>query len=92
MKNQTKSLLGRAWDIAKRFGKSAVETIKAVPGQVKAFVLGGAGVMAAEVAQAQTEAHAIITSVDTAFDLIVPITVAIVTFFVVIRLAKRVVK
>jgi len=43
-------------------------------------------------AAAQTEANAIITSVDSAFDLLVPVTIAIVTFFVVIRLAKRVVK
>jgi len=43
-------------------------------------------------ASAQTEANAIITSVQDAFDLLVPVTIAIVTFFVVIRLAKRVVK
>lgn len=43
-------------------------------------------------ASAQTEANSIIDAVSTAFDAIVPITVAIVTFFVVIRLAKRVVK
>jgi len=43
-------------------------------------------------ASAQTEANAIITSVESAFDLLVPVTIAIVTFFVVIRLAKRVVK
>jgi hypothetical protein len=40
---------------------------------------------------AQTEAHSIISAVETAFDLIVPICVSIVSFFVVIRLAKRVV-
>jgi len=43
-------------------------------------------------ANAQTEAFEIIDTVSTAFDLLVPITVSIVTFFVVIRLAKRVVK
>lgn len=43
-------------------------------------------------AQAQTQANAIISAVESAFDLLVPVTVAIVTFFVVIRLAKRVVK
>jgi len=48
--------------------------------------------LSAQVASAQTEANAIISSVDAAFDLLVPVTVAIVTFFVVIRLAKRVVK
>jgi hypothetical protein len=42
-------------------------------------------------ASAQTEAHSIISAVETAFDLIVPICVSIVSFFVVIRLAKRVV-
>lgn len=53
-----------------------------------ASLLGG-GMIAA---QAQTEANAIIVSVESAFDLLVPVTIAIVTFFVVIRLAKRVVK
>jgi len=43
-------------------------------------------------AAAQTEANAIITNVESVFDLVVPVTVAIVTFFVAVRLAKRVVK
>jgi len=43
-------------------------------------------------ASAQTEANAIITNVEAVFDLVVPVTVAIVTFFVAVRLAKRVVK
>jgi riboflavin transporter FmnP len=43
-------------------------------------------------ASAQTDASAVVSAVETAFELIAPVTVAIVTFFVVIRLAKRVVK
>jgi len=39
-----------------------------------------------------TQANAIITGVSASFDLIVPVTIAIVGFFLVIRLAKRVVK
>jgi len=43
-------------------------------------------------ANAQTEANAIITQVESSFDLLVPVAVSIATFFVVLRLAKRVVK
>jgi len=56
------------------------------------LALAGAFTVMAFGANAQTEANAIITSVQAAFDLLVPVTIAIVTFFVVIRLAKRVVK
>jgi len=56
------------------------------------LALVGVGMLAAVGANAQTEANAIITNVEAVFDLVVPVTVAIVTFFVAVRLAKRVVK
>jgi len=56
-----------------------------------AIVVGALAISALS-ASAQTEANAIITNVEAVFDLVVPVTVAIVTFFVAVRLAKRVVK
>lgn len=59
---------------------------------VQKFSLGGAFLaLGSMIASAQTEANAIITQVESSFDLLVPVAVSIVTFFVVLRLAKRVV-
>jgi len=51
-----------------------------------AVVLG----LTALAAQAQTDATAIATGAETAFEVVAPIVIAIATFFVVVRIAKRV--
>jgi len=58
---------------------------------VKKFIVGAGLGLVVIGAQAQTEANAIITQVSDSFDLLVPVAVGIATFFVVLRLAKRVV-
>jgi len=69
----------------------AYESAVRVGSGLKKTALTVAGVCAGLYAQAQTEANAIITQVESSFDLLVPVAVSIVTFFVVLRLAKRVV-
>jgi len=58
----------------------------------RSMAIVGALALGMASASAQTEANAIITNVESVFNLVVPVTVAIVTFFVAVRLAKRVVK
>jgi len=56
-------------------------------------MLVAAAVLALPVlAQAQTDATAIAEGAETAFAVVAPIVIAIATFFVVVRIAKRVVK
>jgi len=55
-------------------------------------ILVAAGLVAPLLAQAGTDALEIATDAETAFTTIAPIVIAIATFFVVVRIAKRVVK
>jgi len=59
--------------------------------RLKHAVLAAGLVAVSFASQAQTEANAIITQVQSSFDLLIPVAVSIATFFVVLRLAKRVV-
>lgn len=59
--------------------------------KLKLMALAAVAFLAATGAQAQTEANAIITQVESSFDLLVPVAVSITAFFVILRLAKRVV-
>jgi hypothetical protein len=71
---------------------SALSAVFGIASQFSAVLIAAVLFLAfSSGASAQTEAHSIISAVETAFDLIVPICVSIVSFFVVIRLAKRVV-
>ena len=64
-----------------RFGLGAVK---------KAAVVGGV-VCATGLAMAQTDATVIATQAQTAFGVIAPITITIAAFYVILRIAKRVV-
>jgi hypothetical protein len=55
-------------------------------------MVGGTLVVAAGSAMAQSDATAIATQAQTAFNTIAPITIGIVAFYVILRIAKRVVK
>lgn len=50
-----------------------------------------AGVLGAVAAQAQTDATVIATNASTAFSTVAPITITIVGFYVILKIAKRVV-
>jgi len=58
----------------------------------KLLVLTGLVGLLPLMAQAGTDALEIATDAETAFETIAPIVIAIATFFVVVRIAKRVVK
>lgn len=57
-----------------------------------AAVVGVGAACAGSVAHAQTDATVIATNASTAFSTIAPITITIVGFYVILRLAKRTVK
>jgi len=58
--------------------------------KARLMIAGGTIVLGATWAQAQTDATAIATGAETAFEVVAPIVIAIATFFVVVRIAKRV--
>jgi len=57
---------------------------------MRKVILGAAVGLSAIAVQAQTDATAIATGAQTAFGVVAPIVIAIATFFVVVRIAKRV--
>jgi len=58
--------------------------------KMRKVMLGAVLGLTALASQAQTDATAIATGAETAFEVVAPIVIAIATFFVVVRIAKRV--
>jgi len=68
----------------------AAELPKTKGPTMRKVMLGAVLALTALAAQAQTDATAIATGAETAFEVVAPIVIAIATFFVVVRIAKRV--
>jgi hypothetical protein len=75
----------------KKIGARVVSVCKTVARNSKAIVVGGVLAGSALVAQCQTDATAIATQAQTAFGVVAPITITIAAFYVILRIAKRVV-
>jgi len=58
----------------------------------KTFVVVGFTAAGAAICQAQTDASVIATTASSDFAIIAPITITIVTFYVILKLARRTVK
>jgi len=85
-------MFGKMWNGIKTAAKSAVQTLANAGKSVKLALVGGSGMAITTVAQASTDATSIATGAETAFGVVAPIVVTIATFFVIVRIAKRVVK
>jgi NAD(P)H-dependent FMN reductase len=89
--NGLKNGLNKAANAIGGFVRNTVDFVdRHAPKAVAAVVTVG-GLIAGAVAHAQTDATVIATNAQTAFGVIAPITITIAGFYVILKIAKRVV-
>jgi hypothetical protein len=71
--------------------RDAVDFVDRKAGRALAIATGVGAIVAGSVAQAQTDATVIATNAQTAFGVIAPITITIAGFYVILKIAKKVV-
>lgn len=82
--NNIKDGASAAWQATKQFGRNVVESGKAV----KAAMLAGAGALVSKVQAAAADPDTIVTDATATFEAVTVLVVAMVAFFIIVRIVK----